>query len=49
LARSDFYLFGKVKMILMGATFEDETQLFQGVMDVLHRIPRNKLEADFDE
>jgi hypothetical protein len=49
LAPSDFYLFGKVKTALMGATFEDEDQLFQGVMHVLHRTPRDELEAVFDE
>jgi hypothetical protein len=49
LAFSDFYLFGKVKTALMGATFEDEDQFFQGVMDVLHRIPRDEFEALFHE
>jgi hypothetical protein len=36
-------------MALMGATFEDEGQLFQGVVDILHRIPRDEPEAVFDE
>jgi hypothetical protein len=45
LAPSDFYLFDKVKAVLMEATFEDEDQVFQGVMNVLQRIPRDKLEA----
>jgi hypothetical protein len=48
LAPSDFYLFGRVKTALMGVTFEDDNQLFQDVMDVLRRIPRNELEAVFD-
>jgi hypothetical protein len=38
-----------VKTALMGATFEDENQLFQDVMDMLHWIPGDKLEAVFDE
>jgi hypothetical protein len=33
----------------MGATFGDEDQLFQGVVYVLHRIPRDELEAVFDK
>jgi histone-lysine N-methyltransferase SETMAR len=49
LAPSDFYMFGKVKKALMGVRFDDEDQLFQGVMDVLHRILREQLEAVFDE
>jgi hypothetical protein len=38
-----------VTMALMGATFENEDQLFQDVMDMLHRIPRDKLEAVSEE
>jgi hypothetical protein len=49
LASSDFYLFGKVKTALMRATFEDEKRLFQSVMDVLHRIPRDELEIVFNK
>jgi hypothetical protein len=49
LAPSDFSLFGKMNTVLMGATFEDADPLFQGVMDVLHRIPRDEVEAVFDE
>jgi histone-lysine N-methyltransferase SETMAR len=48
LAPSDFYLFGKAKTAMMGTTFEDDNQLFQVVMDALHRIPRDELEAVFD-
>jgi hypothetical protein len=33
------------EMPLMGATFEDEDQLFQSVTHVLHRISRAELEA----
>jgi hypothetical protein len=33
----------------MRAIFEHEGHLFQGVMDVFHRIPRDQLEAVFDE
>jgi hypothetical protein len=36
-------------MVLMGATFEDEDQLFKGVMNVVRRTPRQELEAIFDE
>jgi hypothetical protein len=49
LSPSDFYLFGKVKTALMGVTLKDESQLFQCVMNVLHRIPRDELEAVFHE
>jgi hypothetical protein len=49
MAHPHFYLFGKVKTALIGATFEDEDQLFQGVMDLPHRISRDELEAVFDE
>jgi hypothetical protein len=49
LAPSDFYLFGKAKTALIAATFEDEDQLFQGVMEMLHRIPRDDLKAVFDQ
>jgi hypothetical protein len=45
LAPSDFYLFGEVRTALMGAAFEGEDQLFQSVMDVVHRIPRDELEV----
>jgi hypothetical protein len=37
LAPSDFYLFGKLKTVLMGAAFADD-ELLQGVMEVLNRI-----------
>jgi hypothetical protein len=35
----DFYLFVRMKTALMEVTFEDDDQLFQGVIEVLHRIP----------
>jgi hypothetical protein len=49
LAPSDFYLFGKLKMALMGAAFADDDQLLQGVMEVLNGISREELEAVFEE
>jgi histone-lysine N-methyltransferase SETMAR len=49
LAPSDFYLFGKVKTALMGATFEDAEQLLQAVMAVLNGISRDELERVFEE
>jgi hypothetical protein len=49
LALSDFYLFGKLKMVLMGAPFADGDELLQGVMKVLNGISREELEAVFPE
>jgi histone-lysine N-methyltransferase SETMAR len=49
LAPSDFYLFGKLKTALMGATFEDAEQLLQAVMTVLNGISRDELERVFSE
>jgi histone-lysine N-methyltransferase SETMAR len=49
LARSDFYLFGKVKTALQGAIFADENELLAGSTDVLTGIPREEIEAVFDE
>jgi histone-lysine N-methyltransferase SETMAR len=48
LAPSDFYLFGKLKMALIGAAFADN-ELLQGVMEVLNEISREELEAVFEE
>jgi hypothetical protein len=48
LAPSDFYLFGKMKMVLMGAASPDDGPL-QGVMEVLNGILREGLEAVFEE
>jgi hypothetical protein len=39
LAPLDFYLFGKLKMALMGAAFADE-EFLQGMMEVLNGISR---------
>jgi hypothetical protein len=38
LTPSDFYLFDKVEAVLMGRTFNDETELFQYAMDLLNGI-----------
>jgi hypothetical protein len=46
---SGFYLFGKVKTALMCVVFDDENQLFQAVMTILHEISREELERVFDE
>jgi histone-lysine N-methyltransferase SETMAR len=48
LAPSDFYLFGKLKMALMGAAFADD-ELLQGVMEVLNGISREELEEIFEK
>jgi hypothetical protein len=45
---SDFYLFGKVKIVLMGAAFADDERL-QGVMEVLNRTSQEGLETVFEE
>jgi hypothetical protein len=47
LAPSDFYLFRKLKVALMGAIFADDNELLQNVMEVLNRIRREELEAVF--
>jgi hypothetical protein len=48
LAGSDFCLFGKLDMALMGAVFAEE-ELLQSVMEVLKEISREGLEAVFEE
>jgi histone-lysine N-methyltransferase SETMAR len=48
LAASDFYPFGKLKMMLMGMAFADD-ELLHGVMEVLNGISREELEAIFEE
>jgi hypothetical protein len=45
LAPSAFYLFDKVKMALMGITFNNDGDLIQGIIGML----REGLEAVFDE
>jgi hypothetical protein len=49
LAPSDFYLFGRLRMALMGAAFVDDDRLSHDVMSVLNGISREKLEAVFEE
>jgi hypothetical protein len=49
LAPSDFYLFAKLKIGLMGAAFSRDDGLLQGVMEVLNGISREELEAAFEE
>jgi hypothetical protein len=48
-APSDFYLFTKLKMALMGAAFASYDGLLQGVMGLLTGISREELEAVFEE
>jgi hypothetical protein len=48
LAPSDFHLYSKLKIVLMGASFADD-ELLQNVMDALNRISREGLEAVFEE
>jgi hypothetical protein len=45
LAPSDFYIFGKPKMALMGARFANDDELLQSVMDMLNGISREELEV----
>jgi hypothetical protein len=49
MAPSDFYLFGKLKMSLMGAAFAEDDELLSGVMEVLNGISREGLEAVLEE
>jgi hypothetical protein len=49
LAPSNFYLFGKLKTMLMGSVFENEQELLDGIMRVLDRIPGGELESVFEE
>jgi histone-lysine N-methyltransferase SETMAR len=49
LAPSDFYVFGKLKMALMGAAFADDDELLQGMSEVLDGISREEHEAVFEE
>jgi hypothetical protein len=49
LAPSNFYRFGKLKMVLMGAAFADNNKLSQGVMEVFNGISREEFEAVFEE
>jgi hypothetical protein len=47
-ASKDFYIFGKLRMTLMGSAVADGEQL-QDMMEVLDGIPREELEAVFQE
>jgi hypothetical protein len=49
LAPSDFCLFGKLKMALIGAIFANNDKLLQGVMEVLNGISREELEVVFEQ
>jgi hypothetical protein len=46
---SDFCLFGKLKMALIGAIFANNDELLQGVMEVLNGISREELDVVFEE
>jgi hypothetical protein len=48
LTPSDFYLSGKLKMVLMGAVFAHD-ELLQDVIEVLNGISREELEAVVEE
>jgi hypothetical protein len=48
LTPSDFYLFGKMKTVLMNVAFADD-ELLQGVMEMLNGISREELEEVFEE
>jgi hypothetical protein len=45
---SDFYMFGKQKIALMGAAFANH-ELLQGVMEMFNGISRQVLETIFEE
>jgi histone-lysine N-methyltransferase SETMAR len=49
LAPSDFYLFGKVKHLLMGQKSESADEILQGIARILHSIPRGELDSVFKE
>jgi hypothetical protein len=49
LAPSDFYLFAKLKITLMGAAFAGDDGLLQSVMGVFNEISRGELEGFFEE
>jgi hypothetical protein len=49
LAPSDFYLFGKLEMTLMGAAFADDDKFLQGAMKALNGISREELMTVFEE
>lgn len=49
LAPSDFYLFGKLKIYLMGRHFESYDELFDCVTDFLNGIQRSELESVMEE
>jgi transposase len=49
LAPSDFYLFGKVKNLLMGKEFESADETLQAIARIVHSIPRSELDSVFKE
>jgi hypothetical protein len=49
LTPSDFYIFGKLKMALIGAAFAEDGELLHGVMEVPNGISREELEEVFEE
>jgi hypothetical protein len=49
LAPSDFCLFGKLKPTLIGSVFENEQEIWDGIMKVLERITPDELESVFEE
>jgi hypothetical protein len=48
LALSDVYLFGKLKMALMGAVFADD-EVWRCALELLHGISREGHEAVFEQ
>jgi hypothetical protein len=48
LAPPDFHLFGKIKTALMGAAFDSEQSLLDGVLGVVNAISREELESVFE-
>jgi hypothetical protein len=49
LAPSDFHVIGKLKVILKGFSFQDEDDLFRGVIEALNDISLQMFEATFEE
>jgi hypothetical protein len=49
LAPSDFYLFGRLKTTMKGCLFEDENELWVGIISELNKISREQLETVFQE
>jgi hypothetical protein len=49
LAPSDFYVFGKLKAVLKGSSFEDENEFLCDMIEVLSDIFLQELEAVSEE